>query len=80
MAHRMQKGSTKHLTVSKLSRLAAKDLREMDCLKFVVNKKHETLAVLIPYSQYCEMQREVKRLTKEADDFAQDANFLRGAR
>jgi hypothetical protein len=56
MAHLRNKGDTKHLSISKLSRLTKKDLREMECLKFVVTKRHETLAVLIPYSQYCEMR------------------------
>jgi hypothetical protein len=52
----------------------------LDCLKFIVAWKHTTLAVLIPYDQYCEMQLAAKAVAKEAKGFAMDANFFRGVR
>jgi hypothetical protein len=79
MAHK-KRGSSLHISVSKLSRLSSKDLRALDCLKFIVAWKHTTLAVLIPYDQYCEMQLAAKAVAKEAKGFAMDANFFRGVR
>ena len=54
--HKKVKGADEHLSVSKLSRMSAKNLRDLDHLRFVVHK-HTTLAVLIPYDQYMDMQR-----------------------
>jgi hypothetical protein len=56
MAHK--KGGKNHISVSKLSRMSAKDLRKLDHVMFVANRKHETLAVLFPYGQYLEMQKQ----------------------
>jgi len=64
MAHKRSKDS--HLTVSKLSRMSAKELRAIDHLEFVMHG-HETLAVLIPYDQYMEMQHYLKVLMREAN-------------
>ena len=81
----MKKGKHKyssdsHLSVSELSRYSSKDLRRLDHLRFVVNRRHETLAVLIPYDQYCEIQGEINRLTKEVGGFAMDANLFQDVR
>jgi len=49
------KGKDLHLTPSDLRKLTAKDLRKLDHVQFIV-KGHVTLAVLVPYDQFCEMR------------------------
>lgn len=49
------KGKDLHLTPSALRKLTAKDLRKLDHMQLIV-KGHVTLAVLVPYDQFCEMR------------------------
>ena len=53
MAHK--KGIEMHLTPKTLRRLRKKDLKKLDHVQFVISK-HRTLAVLMPYDQFCEIK------------------------
>lgn len=69
----------KFMSVSDLThKTSAKELRQMK-ESHTVMANAKPVAVLIPYKEYMEWQLAFKKAEKEAEEFAMDAQFMRGS-